>query len=90
MAYLNLDEATTETSLVFLLFDRGTDQQYVIPPKYANESVYTDRFRAYDLLEIGEPVDKDTQKTREINRRAATRGSRPIKVSRAKAGIADE
>jgi transposase-like protein len=53
---------------VFLLVDRGSDQQYVVPPKSADEStvqlldnheeesltVYTDGFRAYDPVEDDE------------------------------------
>ena len=59
---------------MFVLVDRGTEQQYIVPAKSADESttrlllavsqqeplaVYTDEFRAYD------PLDEDKQFNRE-------------------------
>ena len=59
---------------VFILADRGTGQQYVIPAKAADEStirllladrkaesltVYTDGFRAYDPLEEDDAFDRE-------------------------------
>jgi transposase-like protein len=58
---------------VFTLVDRGSDQRYVVPAKSAVEStvrllcdssdeesltVYTEGFRAYDLLEVDDRFDR--------------------------------
>ncbi len=59
---------------MFVLADRGTVQRYVIPTKAADEStirllladrneepltVYTDGFRAYELLEEDDAFDRE-------------------------------
>jgi transposase-like protein len=59
---------------VFVLVDRGTDQQYTVPAKTADEStirillagrqqdsltVYTDGFRAYEPLEEDDAFDRE-------------------------------